>query len=191
GAARRHKSRYSRRSPFSGLRLPAVMGLASLMRHLVTGPEVPDTPELEHIRGRAHRDADMLIEHRDWRRQRDVIFPEVLDDLDGRASRSEHHEIRMRVDRPHHPCVRLIEKLLPLVSVPSFARQHMFGVVERRDGRACSDDVHFIWKLIRSKPSGSLWSGDGVSDSQSCQAENLWKAARDDHAVVVQRTIDK
>src|SRR5438067_4042186 len=90
----------------------------SLMRHIVDGGlEVPYSPELAHVLGGTERDANVLIKGRDRRWKCDVIFAEMFDDLDGGPAGIDHHEICVRIDPAHHPRVRLIEELLPIVRV--------------------------------------------------------------------------
>src|SRR5439155_5720078 len=106
----------------------------SLMRHIVDGGlKVPDTPELAYLLGGTERDANVLIEGRDRRGECDVIFPEMFHDLDGGAAGIDHHEICVRINPGHHPRVRLIEKLLPVVRVSFHALDDMFGIPERAD----------------------------------------------------------
>src|SRR5438045_6494809 len=103
-------------------------------RHLVPRYQVPDAPELTHVRRRTQRNANVAVESRTGRPDENVVLPEVLTDFDGGTTGIQHHEIGLRINRPQHPRVRLVEELLPVVDIPSRAHLHVIDVIERRDG---------------------------------------------------------
>ena len=57
-----------------------------------------------------------------------IVRPKVLDDVVGGTIGVEHDEVRLRIDRGHHPRVGLVEELLPRVGVPSRAQRHVIGI---------------------------------------------------------------
>ena len=61
----------------------------------------------------------------------DTVRPEMLDAWRRGRCDIEHHEVRVRINRPQHSRVRLVEEFLPVVRVPLHRPLDVLGIVER------------------------------------------------------------
>ena len=97
--------------------------------------EIPDAPEGAHLLGSARGHQDMLREQRKWTGDEDAVLTEMLDDVGASGSRVEQDEVSVRINRPKHSRVCLVDELLP--SCRSLRRRaEVYGIVECRDRRA-------------------------------------------------------
>ena len=99
-----------------------------------------------------------------------IVRPEVLDDVVGGAIGVEHDEVRLRIDRGHHPRVGLVEELLPRVGIPSRAQRHVIGVLDCCERRCDRYGADILGQSASTKHGGGLTVGNGVADTKSGQA---------------------
>ena len=86
--------------------------------------------------------------------------------LVGGAIGVEHDEVRLRIDRAHHPRVGLVEELLPRVGVPSPAQRRVIGVLDCCERRRDGYGADILGQSACTKHGGGLAAGNGVADAK-------------------------
>src|SRR5580765_6692700 len=113
------------------------------------GQEVQHTPERSHLVGGSERHANGFRKSIRRPGDEDAVRPEVLDHRGARPLGVEHHKVRLRIERPQHARIRLVEEFLTVVRVLLHRPPDVLDIRERADGRDGGDRADAVGQADR------------------------------------------